>query len=243
MAYQTSYRYRSSTQEAPTTAVYDERFASQHATAGGYSSQSAVAAGGGYTGASYTQAAAHSSSAQSAEGLSGWSFLAYAGGAPVARDTRQFQTGPVWNDNLILSETHYHHGDHHHNHHQRHVHHFHDLHLLGSAEEILDLRGNPPVRTDIIPSDNPPQLKFRPDVLGRQAFEAGADQYFTNLSTKVEGLSSGAVAGRAYEAGSVGAREYAASSSARQEYVGGTNPRSRSPVIHEEEVVRRRFLP
>jgi hypothetical protein len=101
-------------------------------------------------------------------------------------------TGPVWYDDLVLSETHYHHGDHHHNHHQRHIHHFHDLHLLGSAEEILDLRGNPPVQTHIIQSDNPPQLKLRPDVIGRQAFEAGAEQYFSTLSSRFDQLASSA---------------------------------------------------
>ena len=95
-------------------------------------------------------------------------------------------TGPVWYDNLVLSDTHYHHGDHHHNHHQRHIHHFHDLHLLGSAEETLDLRGNPPVQTHVIPSENPPQMKLRPDILGRQAFEAGAEQYFSSLSQRFD---------------------------------------------------------
>eukprot|EP01004_Peranema_trichophorum_P007933 NODE_6701_length_854_cov_49.774282_g6103_i0.p1 GENE.NODE_6701_length_854_cov_49.774282_g6103_i0~~NODE_6701_length_854_cov_49.774282_g6103_i0.p1 ORF type:complete len:235 (-),score=56.81 NODE_6701_length_854_cov_49.774282_g6103_i0:93-797(-) len=133
----------------------------------------------------------------------GWGFLSYLPTNSAPRTWGTVTTGPEWNDNLVLSETHYHHGDHHHNHHQRHIHHFHDLHLLGSAEEVLDLRGNPPVHTNVIPSDNPPQLKLRPDVLGRQAFEAGADQYFTSLSNRFDSYSGGSAQIRSGSRGSV----------------------------------------
>eukprot|EP00996_Jenningsia_fusiforme_P002820 NODE_3636_length_942_cov_480.486002_g3339_i0.p1 GENE.NODE_3636_length_942_cov_480.486002_g3339_i0~~NODE_3636_length_942_cov_480.486002_g3339_i0.p1 ORF type:complete len:234 (-),score=32.69 NODE_3636_length_942_cov_480.486002_g3339_i0:162-863(-) len=122
----------------------------------------------------------------------GWNFLQYSDNSFAALQQGPMMTAPVWHDNLVLSETHYHHGDHHHNHHQRHIHHFHDLHLLGSAEETLDLRGNPPVQTHVIPSDNPPQLKLRPDILGRQAFEAGAEQYFGSLSQRFDQAQVGA---------------------------------------------------
>jgi hypothetical protein len=119
----------------------------------------------------------------------GWGFLNYINDQPSHKTWGTVAAGgPEWNDSLVLSETHYHHGDHHHNHHQRHVHHFHDLHLLGSAEEILDLRGTPPVATHIIPGEGGPQMRLRPDAIGRQAFEAGADQYFSSLSARFDSL-------------------------------------------------------
>eukprot|EP00995_Heteronema_vittatum_P005970 NODE_1943_length_862_cov_286.166052_g1361_i0.p1 GENE.NODE_1943_length_862_cov_286.166052_g1361_i0~~NODE_1943_length_862_cov_286.166052_g1361_i0.p1 ORF type:complete len:219 (+),score=82.67 NODE_1943_length_862_cov_286.166052_g1361_i0:63-719(+) len=130
----------------------------------------------------------------------GWNFLQYSGVPATALPRGPMMTAPVWRDDLVLSETHYHHGDHHHNHHQRHVHHFHDLHLLGSASETLDLRGNPAVHTQVIPSENPPQLKFRPDVLGRQAFEQGASQYFGSLSQRFD-THTAAAGGANFSAG------------------------------------------
>jgi len=103
----------------------------------------------------------------------------------------QASTGPVWVDNAGLSETHYHHGDHHHYHYQRHVHHFHDIHLLGSAEEVLDLRATPSVQTHVIPSENPlPQLRLRPDLVGKMAFDAGAEQFFGSLSSRFDQLTA-----------------------------------------------------
>lgn len=127
-----------------------------------------------------------------ANSYGGFGFLNYVQ-EPVPHKTwGAVAAGPEWDNDLVLSETHYHHGDHHHNHHQRHIHHFHDLHLIGSAEEVLDLRGSPAVRTKIIPGDNAaPQMTLRPDVLGRQAFEAGADQYFGSLSARFESLMRG----------------------------------------------------
>eukprot|EP00667_Euglena_gracilis_P009140 EG_transcript_9271 len=119
-------------------------------------------------------------------------FLQYLEPQPQAPTPPPGNVGPVWQDGLVLSETHYHHGDHHHHHHQRHVHHFHDLHLLGSAEEILDLRNAPQPTTTIIPGSSVPQLKLRPDVLGRQAFEAGLETFFSSLSTRFDAISRGA---------------------------------------------------
>jgi len=125
-----------------------------------------------------------------AAGFGGWGFLNYVTEPPTHKTWGTVAAGgPEWNDSLVLSETHYHHGDHHHNHHQRHIHHFHDLHLLGSAEETLDLRGTPPVSTHIIPGEGGPQMRLRPDAIGRQAFEAGADQYFSSLSARFDSLS------------------------------------------------------
>jgi hypothetical protein len=151
-------------------------------------------------------------------------------------------TGPVWRDDLILSETHYHHGDHHHNHHQRHVHHFHDLHLLGSAEEVLDLRGNPVVHTQVIPADNPPQLKLRPDLLGRQAFEAGAEQYFGSLSQRFDRVqtSSSSIVAAGSQSAAAGGHAFGAYSGVR---AGGSLTPYPSERITEEEVeARRRYV-
>jgi len=116
-------------------------------------------------------------------------FLQYLDPPPQPTAPPVGNVGPVWQDNLVLSETHYHHGDHHHNHHQRHIHHFHDIHLLGSAEEVLDLRVAPQTTTTVLPGASAPQLRLRPDVLGRQAFEAGLEAFFSSLSTRFDALS------------------------------------------------------
>eukprot|EP00906_Rhabdomonas_costata_P032769 RCo046153 len=68
----------------------------------------------------------------------GFGFLNYVQEPAAHKTWGAVSAGPEWDNDLVLSETHYHHGDHHHNHHQRHIHHFHDLHLIGSADEVLD---------------------------------------------------------------------------------------------------------
>eukprot|EP01012_Entosiphon_sulcatum_P034249 TRINITY_DN43415_c0_g1_i1.p1 TRINITY_DN43415_c0_g1~~TRINITY_DN43415_c0_g1_i1.p1 ORF type:complete len:168 (+),score=16.30 TRINITY_DN43415_c0_g1_i1:22-525(+) len=78
--------------------------------------------------------------------------------------------GITWDDSKVLTVNHFHHGDHHHHHHQRQVHHFHDLHLMGTADETLDLRGTPQVQTSVIAGDAAPQLRLRPDTVGLNAF-------------------------------------------------------------------------
>eukprot|EP01010_Urceolus_cornutus_P000233 NODE_1033_length_1150_cov_333.712988_g785_i0.p1 GENE.NODE_1033_length_1150_cov_333.712988_g785_i0~~NODE_1033_length_1150_cov_333.712988_g785_i0.p1 ORF type:complete len:350 (-),score=128.38 NODE_1033_length_1150_cov_333.712988_g785_i0:99-1097(-) len=101
----------------------------------------------------------------------------------VARPLKTYDSPavPEWDDQLVLSDGHHHVGDHHFSHHRRNIHHFADWHLLGSAMEVMDLRGSPEVRTIVVPSDNPPQMKLRPDLVGRHAFERGSDQYFSNI--------------------------------------------------------------
>ena len=49
----------------------------------------------------------------------------------------------------------------------------------GSASETLDLRCGETmkVNTTVIPNDNAPQMKLRPDDIGRQAFEEGFEAY------------------------------------------------------------------
>eukprot|EP01012_Entosiphon_sulcatum_P012704 TRINITY_DN1800_c0_g1_i1.p1 TRINITY_DN1800_c0_g1~~TRINITY_DN1800_c0_g1_i1.p1 ORF type:complete len:250 (-),score=44.78 TRINITY_DN1800_c0_g1_i1:169-918(-) len=126
---------------------------------------------GGRAGGYYSGDLAGSRQVQRLDGNAGNSF----GFLRYADTSARQRTAPVvnelrWDDGTILSLNHYHHGDHHHHHHQRQVHHFHDLHLMGSADETLDLRGTPEVITNVIGTDAPPQLRLRPDDVGRNAF-------------------------------------------------------------------------
>eukprot|EP00667_Euglena_gracilis_P008128 EG_transcript_8222 len=113
-----------------------------------------------------------------------WGFLQFKDDTTTPRNFG-LTAGPVFDDNAVLSVNHYHHGDHHHNHWQRHVHHFHDVHVLGSADEVLDLHSDHiQVESTVIPGESMPQMKLRPDVIGRQAFEDGMDSFIAGVRQK-----------------------------------------------------------
>eukprot|EP00668_Euglena_longa_P034463 GGOE01044274.1.p1 GENE.GGOE01044274.1~~GGOE01044274.1.p1 ORF type:complete len:489 (+),score=71.87 GGOE01044274.1:90-1469(+) len=113
-----------------------------------------------------------------------WGFLQFRDDTTTPRNFG-LMAGPVFDDNSVLSVNHYHHGDHHHNHWQRHVHHFHDVHVLGSADEVLDLHSDHiQVESTVIPGESMPQMKLRPDVIGRQAFEDGMDSFIAGVRQK-----------------------------------------------------------
>jgi len=101
-----------------------------------------------------------------------------------------YSSGVIWDNNKILSEQNYHHGDHHHHHHQRHMHHFHDLHLISSATETMDLRNTPQVDTRVIPGTGAIDMKLRPDCIGRMVFENGAQQYGFGVQYRLDGSSA-----------------------------------------------------
>jgi len=105
----------------------------------------------------------------------------------------------VFDDNKIISEQHYHHGDHHHHHHQRHLHHFHDLHLIQEATETMDLRNTPQVCTRVIPSETGAmEMRLRPDLIGRNVFDNGANQYGFGVQYRLDdGPLAGPTAGAA----------------------------------------------
>lgn len=144
-----------------------------HGLRGGYYGNSAPVAGTalpvGYTSGSLAYPA------DPAVGRS-FGFLQY---GDLSQRVRQAPVvnGITWDDSNVLTVNHFHHGDHHHHHHQRQVHHFHDLHLMGTADETLDLRGTPQVATNVIAGDALPQLKLRPDTVGYSAF--------TDLQTQI----------------------------------------------------------